>query len=458
MKLLGIAVLCTAAACGDDGNNPHPIDAPAIVVDAADPTVRTEVLSVPATANRDVDILFMVDDSPSMLDKQMNLVTNFPNFINVIDALPGGRPNLHLGVVTSDLGTSAAGDANPGPSIGSSNGGCAAQGKAGNLTTNNSTAITGKFISDIAAGSTRATNYTGTLAAAFTQMASVGQAGCGFEQSIEAVKRALNNNTANAGFLRPSANLVILFVSDEDDCSLEHVGLVGTDPTTFGPLDSFRCTRFGITCDQGGATTDAMNQVGTKTSCHSNESGANLTKIADYATFLKGLKSDPRKVMVGALVGPATPFAVELRTPAGGTTAQPELAHACSFQSGTATSVADPAVRIAELAGQFEHHAVDTICQADLSPGLGDIAQQLAPLLGSPCLTQAIAQPADCVVADVTLAGVSTPIPKCPSSGDCYTIATDATLCPIAPQLALQLTRVTTPAADAVTTVKCKLP
>jgi hypothetical protein len=456
IKLVGIAALCAAAACNDH-NNTHPLDATILPADAADPTVRAEVLSVPATANRDVDILFMVDDSPSMLDKQQNLVANFPNFINVIDALPGGRPNLHVGVVTSDLGTSAAGDANPGPSIGSGQGSCSGQGKAGNLTTNGSTAITGTFISDIAAGSTRATNYTGTLAAAFTQMASVGQAGCGFEQPIEAVKRALNNNPANAGFLRPSANLVILFVSDEDDCSLAHASMLNPGPTALGPLASFRCTRFGVTCAQGGTTSDAMDQIGAKGGCHSNESGTYLTKIADYATFLKGLKADPRKVLVGALVGPATPVAVELRMAPGGGTPQPALTHACTFQSGAATSVADPAVRIAELAALFDRHAVDTICQADLSPGLGDIAQQLAPLLGSPCLTRAIAQPADCVVADVTLAGVTTPIPKCPASGDCYTIATDATLCPIAPQLSLQLTRVTTPAADTVTNVKCKL-
>ena len=457
MKLLGMAALCAVAGCGGGGNNPPMIDAAA--PDAAEMVTRVEVLSAPVNATRDVDLLFLIDDSPSMLDKQVSLKANFPNFINALDALPGGRPNLHIGVVTSDLGTSAAGDASPGPSIGSGTGACIGNGKSGNLTTSGSTLVTGTFISDIAASGSRATNYTGTLAAAFSAIASVGQNGCGFEQSIEAVKRALNNNAANAGFLRPSANLAIVFLSDEDDCSAQHVTLFGSDPTVFGPLASFRCTRFGVTCDQGGTTPDEMNAVGAKSSCHSNESGTNLTKVADYATFFKGLKADPRNVLVAALVGDATPVSVANVIPPGGGTAVPALEHSCTYvTSGSTTAVADPAVRISQLAGMFDRHAVDTVCKADLSTGLADIAAQLAPLLGSPCLTKAIAMPADCVVTDDAVGGGSTVIPQCPGADPCYTIATDATACSAAPQLALHVTRTGAAPAGTVTTVKCKLP
>ena len=85
---------------------------------------RTEVARVPVTVNRDVDILFVIGDSPSMLDKQTNLKNNVPNFINVLNSIEGGLPNIHLGVVSTDLGTKGADDATAGPGIGSGPGSC----------------------------------------------------------------------------------------------------------------------------------------------------------------------------------------------------------------------------------------------------------------------------------------------------------------------------------------------
>jgi len=448
------------AACGDDAPNKPldatPIDAPA----DADMAARVEVLSVPATVNKDVDVLFMVDDSPSTLDKTTNLRTSFPAFINMLAGVPGGLPSLHIGVVTSDLGTKGASDAAPGPGIGSGPGSCTGNGKGGNLQTQGTALVTGNFISDIRnADGSRSTNYTGTLPDALSAMAAVGATGCGFEQSIEAVKRALDGtNAANTGFLRPSADLVVVMLSDEDDCSMSHSSLMGTDPA-LGPLQSFRCTRFGITCDVGGTTPDEMNAAGDKSSCHSNETSAYLTRVGDYVSFLKGLKADPRSVMVAALVGPATPVKTELRPPPGGGTAVPALFHSCSYTDAMSQlEVADPAVRITELANQFQHHVVQSVC-GDLSPGLIALGHQLDSLQGSRCLTQPIALPENCIVTDQTLAGAPVKLARCPAAGaDCYTIATNATDCPTAPQLELQLTRVTAPAADTVTTVSCTVP
>src|SRR3954464_8786991 len=69
---------------------------------------RVEYKDIPITVNRKIDILFVIDDSPSMLDKQTNLKANFPNFVNVLNTIQGGLPDVHLGVVTSDLGTKGA--------------------------------------------------------------------------------------------------------------------------------------------------------------------------------------------------------------------------------------------------------------------------------------------------------------------------------------------------------------
>jgi hypothetical protein len=385
---------------------------------------RVEYKDIPVTVNRDIDILFVIDDSPSMLDKQTNLKNNFPNFINVLNTIDGGLPNVHIGVVTSDLGTKGA-DGMTAAAIPGSVGGCSNGGKQGNLQTYGTTLVTGNFISDIkASDGSRQTNYTGSLAAAFSAIASAGAAGCGFEQHIEAAKRALNNNPANAGFLRPSAYLAIVIIADEDDCSMEHTTMLTSDTSQLGPLQSFRCTRYGITCDQGGADANAMNQVGPKGSCHSNESSQFLTKIGDYVSFFKGLKSDPNQVIVAAIAGVTTPFETELRVPTGGGNAIPALAHSCTYiDSMNKPEVADPAVRIKQFLDSFPNRSTfSTICQQDLSGGLTLIAQLLKTVLGSPCIDGTLSTPYDCSVSDVTNYGkanqMETVLPACSACTD----------------------------------------
>ena len=97
---------------------------------------RVEYKDIPVTVNRDIDILFVIDDSPSMLDKQTNLKNNFPNFINVLNTIEGGLPNVHIGVV--ELGPRYEGRCatrRAGPGIGSGPGSCSGNGKNGNLQT-----------------------------------------------------------------------------------------------------------------------------------------------------------------------------------------------------------------------------------------------------------------------------------------------------------------------------------
>ncbi len=51
-----------------------------------------------------VDILFMIDNSLSMLTLQNKALASFPAFAGVLKALPGGLPDLHLAVISSDTG------------------------------------------------------------------------------------------------------------------------------------------------------------------------------------------------------------------------------------------------------------------------------------------------------------------------------------------------------------------
>ena len=103
MKVSDVAIALLFVGCGgDDGPNQlTPIDA-----DSTDP--YRVVIEVPVTVNRSVDLLFVVDDSPSMTDKQNNLAANFPSFIAPLAAIEAGLPDLHIGVVTTDMGTRAS--------------------------------------------------------------------------------------------------------------------------------------------------------------------------------------------------------------------------------------------------------------------------------------------------------------------------------------------------------------
>jgi hypothetical protein len=51
-------------------------------------------------------------------------------------------------------------------------------------------------------------------------MTNLGTSGCGFEQQLEASRRALER-TEQLGFTRDTALLAVMFVSDEEDCSIE---------------------------------------------------------------------------------------------------------------------------------------------------------------------------------------------------------------------------------------------
>jgi hypothetical protein len=435
-SLLGIATIGLLAGCPDR------------TISEVNPEQgRVESKSFPINLNRDVDILFVIDDSGSMLDKQNSLKDNFPNFINVLNTIQGGLPDVHIGVVTSDMGSKGEDDAQPGGGIGQvGQGGCANTGKSGNLVVNGAPLNPGQvFISDIKqTDGSRQGNYSGNLTDVFKQMASVGTGGCGFEQHLHAMKKALDGNAANAGFLRPDAFLAVIIIADEDDCSMSHSTLLGPDGGPLGPQQSFRCTRFGVKCDVGGETDATMNQIGVKDQCHPDDASAHLQTVSKYVSFLKGLKDDDQKVIVAGIVGPIDPFAVENRTING--TAQPALAHACTFNGASGPQVADPPIRLQFFLDQFPNRST-TICQSDLSGGLQLIGELLKESIGNPCITGDIldtdtAAPglqAECSVSYITNFGKDNATEEILAECDggltnkpCWHLVKDAALCPCA--------------------------
>ena len=234
---------------------------------------------------------------------------------------------------------------------------------------------------------------------------------------------------------------------------MAHSTLMGND-ATLGPLQSFRCTRFGVTCDQ--ATSD-MNQVGPKSGCRSNETGEYLMPISSYASVFRGLKSDPRNVMMAAIVGDPSPVAVELRVAPGGGSFSSALAHACEFRGTVGTEVADPAVRLGELTSKFSRGMVETACTPDLRGAASRIARQVRTMVGDSCLARDIAMPADCHVFD-TRSGSEVMLPACSGAtfADCYSLVFDPK-CSAPQYLRVEVNRNSLASPDTMVSVRCKL-
>src|SRR5262249_13490511 len=143
---------------------------------------------------------------------------NFHNFVAALDRFPTGRPNLHIGVVTSTVDT-GSGQSSCHPVTGQSG---LPQNTALDPAFPCAPPTADRFLSDVAQGGGRLVNYSGTLDQALSCIAHVGDRGCGFEETLEGMKRALDGSRPeNAGFLRSAAFLAVVILTDEDDCSAQ---------------------------------------------------------------------------------------------------------------------------------------------------------------------------------------------------------------------------------------------
>jgi hypothetical protein len=240
--------------------------------------------TVPAV-NAALDILFMVDNSPGMGPKQAALTQSFSQLIQQAQQIPGGLPDLHIGVISSDMGAGSEsiglncqrvlGDRgvlygnDPSNSLASvAPNADASQG--GHPQSNGCGLHSGqRWISDIASpnGTGRITNYDGTIQDVFTCLATaVGTSGCGFEHQLQSVRVALNAdypenpkdapnqiNPENIGFVRSGAYLAIVMVTDEDDCSADpddtlNNGMFLQTQVPVTETASLRCAARGHVC------------------------------------------------------------------------------------------------------------------------------------------------------------------------------------------------------------------
>ncbi len=266
---VGFAVLLTACTRiilleGDSGLRPRDASVDAVIVDGSTdvgrdggPDTGVMLPTGKCSESSQVDLLFIVDNSNSMTEEQAQLAAQLPSFVETLRNPPDSDgdgeadfppiDDLHVGVVTSDMGTGGF----LVPTCSEPN-----FGDDGVLRTTGNTAIMG-----CSATYPPFLNYTaGDDPAAFAAevgcVAVAGTGGCGFEQQLEAALKAVTPSTsditfamgttghadgANAGFLRPASMLGVILVTDEEDCS-------ALDPELFDPSTAVYTGDLNLRC------------------------------------------------------------------------------------------------------------------------------------------------------------------------------------------------------------------
>jgi hypothetical protein len=408
LLLVMVGLLATVGSCSRSLNALNPC------------TINGVVQNVPVNPQRALDLLIVIDDSPSMEQEQAKLAEQVPRLVNLL--LTGGAADpsavgefpaiesLHVGIITPDLGYSTEpptdysppDDFNPTPACETNNG----NGKAGFMQ------LEGLIDDDDNAGTPRVmcsaqTPPEGTLylnypEPGFDAMDLVndvecvtGQTdGCGFEQQLESIL-ASDRNTANGGFSREGALLAVILITDEDDCSTTDPRVFDVEPRASNPF-------------QGPFT--SMDELQYNLRCWAHKEA--LQDIERYVSGIASLKDDPSQVVFAAITGiPEDPMLdrenfnsdeeryqaildhsdmEEVPDPAFDDQQNQQVRPACTAPAGAGSAA--PGVRVVETAlGLAQGNTgvgtvVESICAADYAPALNAIVDRIAAALRQLCL------------------------------------------------------------------------
>jgi hypothetical protein len=330
-KTLRFAVLSGAVltlpaltGCLDHPLKPAELDTQQVVKD-----------QIQLNVNKDVDILFVMDNSGSMGEEQAILANNFASFIDVLED-PTVKANYRLGVTTTDNGNPWCGGTTA---------------EAGALVYSSCLDRIGSFVSqagdtDVSAiacqdnctlnsgalgitndsdpwlenieGTTNLPDGVSTTQA-FQCVGPQGINGCGFESQLESMNKALirfdTQSDAAFGFMREQAILAIVHVTDEADCSYNNdwVSIFeqsGNKVFWDSPSDTFPtsavCWNAGTSCtDNGSGGYDCVaadydvngNQIpGGDPSADDN---AVLHPLSRYIDRVQGIENDKKEITPG---------------------------------------------------------------------------------------------------------------------------------------------------------------
>ncbi len=389
------------------------------------------------TVNKDVDILFIIDNSGSMGEEQANLGANFPSFISVLEA-EDVEANYRIGVTTSDNGNPwcPAGTTTP---------------EGGKLVLSSCTTRLGDFlfgndvdvqdlacndICDLGAGDLTILptttdvddepaprpwleNIEGkknipeatAMADAFACFGPQGVNGCGFESQLEsmylALTRAQTNSEDSYGFLRASAILAIVFVTDEADCSYnkdwsaifdaDGNKTFWSDPSAAFPTSAV-CWNAGVDCVGDPAGYDVCNPANKDVNGNSGvgDDAAVLHPMSRYIGLVEGLEQEKKQLnaqqeVIVALIGGVSNSGDVFYSDVGDT--DPGFQDSFGIGPGCTAPgdvAAVPPVRLRDMSEAFTPDNMFSICESDYSPALEAIANKIRDQIKPACYTKCV--------------------------------------------------------------------
>jgi hypothetical protein len=396
--------------------------------------VRTERKMVPVRVPRRFDILFVVDTSPIMQGMRTTLASNARNFASMLHNISGGLPDIHIAVISSDMGTAG----------GTPAAGCSSKGDNADFYTGGMLFTDGKaFLSDSpewGLPGQRLQNFQGSLTDALVNMLALPPSTCRYAQPFRAISRALfplagepgsvGNQTGagSTGFIRSDAQLVVVVISANDDCSLAPDFL--SQPIPDDEATAFRCFANSITCDEAATT------IGPHHNCRPDPKPGALSATI-LRKKLSQIKND-KSVLVSLITGDV-PDVTQVGVAAIADSAGPglELTQACAYTNATSSVVATPSLRLMEFGSKIRSNSTTTICKEDLSDALIQIGLSLHNVIGTPCFDGKLAEPLDCAFTEyrdfLFPQQRERLLPMCDalkSNTPCIRIATDPVHCP----------------------------
>ena len=371
--------------------NAHPLEQPKPA-----PEQQTDLV-YEVNPVRKLDLLFVVDNSNSMAQEQGNLKKNFPDFMNELLKIQGGAPDMHIAVVSSNVG------AGPGqPAAECPPGGDRGAFQIGDRVTTQDCGLdvakNGYYLTIDGTGKTNFDDQGGLpkLPDVFGCMATLGIKGCGYEHHLLSMYFALDGKTnvppvpmaRNGGFLRDDAYLGIVVIADEDDCS----GSPDADffeGSVMGQSGSLRCALKGHICN--GMEVPTMPFMADLAKCapyvrKPGEEKSRLIDVSFFSEFVNSLKRNPDRILVSTVIGwndaDNAQYALkQINTSRG---LELDLAPICE---DPATGSAAPGIRLHTFTKSFKNNTVHPICNADLKQAMTEIGVKLRTILENTCIT-----------------------------------------------------------------------